>query len=122
MTSELGTEPVLRIYLDVLRRQKWWIYAITVACVAASLAYSFQAHKQYTATAQLLVQASAGVTMPGMPQQPVTQTDVQTALQLVTSAPVRAAVSRQIGVAPRVSVTEIGQTNVISVTAASGSP
>jgi polysaccharide biosynthesis transport protein len=122
MTSELGTEPVLRIYLDVLRRQKWWVFAITMACVAASLAYSFQVHKQYTAAAQLLVQASAGVTMPGMQQQPVTQTDVQTALQLVTSAPVRAAVSRQIGVAPRVSVTEIGQTNVISVTAASGSP
>ena len=122
MTSELGTEPVLRSSLTVLRRQKWWVFAITVACVAASLAYSLQAHKQYTATAQLLVQASTDVTMPGTQQQPVTQTDVQTALLLVTSAPVRAAVSQQIGGTPGVSVTEAGQTNVIAVTAASGSP
>src|SRR5216683_2619757 len=122
MTSELSTEPVLRNSLMVLRRQKWWVFAITVACVAASLAYSLQAHKQYAATAQLLVQASTGVTMPGMQQQPVTHTDVQTALLLVTSAPVRAAVSQQIGSAPGVSVTEVGQTNVIAVTAASGSP
>jgi uncharacterized protein involved in exopolysaccharide biosynthesis len=122
MTPELGTEPVLRSSLIVLRRHKWWVIAITAVCVATSLGYSFLAHKQYSATAQLLVQASTDVTMPGLQQQPVTQTDVQTALQLVTSAPVRAAVSQRIGVAPSVSVTEVGQTNVIAVTAASGEP
>jgi capsular exopolysaccharide synthesis family protein len=106
----------------VLRSQKWWVFVITVACVATSLAYSLQAHKQYAATAQLLVQASTDVTMPGTKQQSVTQTDVETALLLVTSGPVRVAVSQQIGGAPDVSVTEIGQTNVIAVTATSGSP
>jgi capsular exopolysaccharide synthesis family protein len=55
-------------------------------------------------------------------QQPITPTEVLTDLQLVTSAPVKAAVALKLGGSPSVSVAEVGQSNVISVTANAPSP
>ena len=45
-----------------------------------------------------------------------------TELQLVTSAPVKAAVERKLGSVPSVSAAEVGQTNVIAVTATAANP
>ena len=123
MMTEFGTEPSFRAYLHILRRRKWWVGFAAALGLAASLAFSLTAHKQYSATAQLLVQPSidasgAGVTQP----QPVTQTDVETELQLVTSAPVQQAVRAQLNSAPAVSAAEVGQTNVMAITATSEVP
>ena len=123
MMTEFGTEPSFRAYLHILRRRKWWVGLAAALGLAASLAFSLTAHKQYSATAQLLVQPSidasgAGVTQP----QPVTQTDVETELQLVTSAPVQQAVRAQLNSAPAVSAAEVGQTNVMAITATSEAP
>ncbi len=97
--------------------------SIAVLGLAASLAFSLTAHKQYSATAQLLVQPSVDASGLGAAQpQPVTQTDVETELQLVTSAPVQQAVRAQLGSAPAVSASEVGQTNVIAITATSQVP
>ena len=114
-------EPTLGSYLAVLRRRKWWVIAVTVLGLVASLGYSLTEPKAYSASAQLLVQAETEVTTAGSPQ-PITSTDVLTELQLVTTAPVKAAVTRQLGSAPKVSAAEVGQTNVISVTATAASP
>jgi capsular exopolysaccharide synthesis family protein len=117
--TEFGTEPSFRTYLHILRQRKWWVASITVLGLAASLAFSLTAHKQYSATAQLLVQPSfdtSGV------QQPVTQTDVETELQLVTSAPVQQTVRNRLKSTPAVSASEVGQTNVMAITATSGTP
>ncbi len=96
---------------------------MTVLGLAASLALSLIAHKQYSATAQLLVQSSFG---PGgigtSQQQPVTQIEVETELQLVTSAPVQQAVRSQLGSVPAVSASEVGETDVIAIAATSGMP
>jgi polysaccharide biosynthesis transport protein len=121
--TEFGTDPSFRAYLHILHRRKWWVALAVVLGLAASLAFSLTAHKQYSATAQLLVQSSvdesgADVTQP----QPVTQTDVETELQLVTSAPVQQAVRAQLNSAPAVSASEVGQTNVMAITATSGVP
>src|SRR5664280_1253426 len=113
-------EPTLGTYLAVLRRRKWWVIAVTVLGLVASLGYSLSKPKAYSASAQLLVQYS-GVSTGGSPT-PVTPTDVLTELQLVTSAPVKAAVARKRGSVPNVSTTEVGQTNVISVTATAANP
>jgi capsular exopolysaccharide synthesis family protein len=53
---------------------------------------------------------------------PVTPTDVETDLTLVTSAPVAGAVAHQLGSAPQVTASEVGQTNIIAITNTSGSP
>ena len=90
--------------------------------LAASLALSFTEPKQYSATAQLLVQSSGqGISLGTTPQQ-VTTTDVQTDLQLATSEPVVQLVRRQLGSAPPISASEVAQTNVIALTAISASP
>src|ERR1019366_589028 len=111
-----------RAYLQILRGRKWWIGSITVFGLAVSLAFSLTAHKQYSATAQLLVQPSVDVSGLSAAQQPVTQTDVQTELQLVTSAPVQQAVRARLKSTPAVSASEVGQTNVMAITATSGVP
>jgi len=121
MTTEFGDEPTLRTYFLVLRRRRWWLAAVALLCVAVSVVFSFAMRKQYSASAQVLVQ-SVGTPELGTSQLPVGQTDVETELQLVTSAPVVAAVGRQLGSRPTVSAAEIGQTNVISIAATSPSP
>ena len=121
MTTELGATPTLRTYLAVVRRRKWWLAGFALLGLAGSLAISFTSPKEYSATAQLLVQPSSGIGS-GAAQQPVTPTDVQTELQLVTSAPVTAAVRRQLGSEPAVSAAQVAQTNVISISAISASP
>ena len=120
--AEHGSGPTLRAYLAVLRRRKWWVISFAVLGLAASLALSLREAKQYAATAQLLVQSSGQSVVLGSAAQPVTTIDVQTDLQLVTSAPVVKAVRAQLGAAPAVSTSEVAQTNVIALTAISSSP
>ena len=123
MMPEYGTEPSFRAYLHILRRRKWWVGLAAALGLAASLAFSLTAHKQYSATAQLLVQPSIVATGVGATQPlPVTQTDVQTELQLITSAPVQQAVRAKLSSVPAVSAAEVGQTNVMAITATSDVP
>jgi tyrosine-protein kinase len=123
MMTEFGTEPSFRSYLQILRRRKWWVSLAAALGLAVALAFSLTAHKQYSATAQLLVQPFVDESGTGvMAPQPVTQTDVQTELQLVTSAPVQQAVRARLNSAPAVSAAEVGQTNVMAITAISEEP
>jgi capsular exopolysaccharide synthesis family protein len=122
MTSEFGSDPTLRSYALLVRRRKWWVIGLTLLGLAVSLAISFTQAKQYSASAQVLVQASSQTGALGVTQQPVTSTDVQTMLQLVTSAPVTAAVQHKLGRAPSVTAAEVAQTNVIAITAVASSP
>jgi capsular exopolysaccharide synthesis family protein len=122
MTAEFGTDPTLRSYVHLVLRRKWWVIALALLGLAASLALSFTETKEYSASAQILVQASSQVNALGAAQQPVTPTEVQTMLQLVTSAPVTQAVQRKLGRGPSVTAAEVAQTNVISITAVARTP
>jgi capsular exopolysaccharide synthesis family protein len=119
--TDSGNEPSFRAYLQILRRRKWWVGVAAALGLAVSLAFSLTAHKQYSATAQLLVQPSIDASGAGIAVA-VTQTDVETELQLVTSAPVQQAVRARLHSAPAVSTTEVGQTNVMAITAISDVP
>jgi len=122
MTSEFGSDPTLRSYAQLVRRRKWWVIAFALVGLLVALAISFTATKQYAASTQVLVQPSTQASALGSTVQPVTPTDVQTMLQLVTSAPVTSAVRGQLGSAPSVTASEVAQTNVISITAISTVP
>jgi succinoglycan biosynthesis transport protein ExoP len=122
MTTEFGANPTLRSYLVVLRRRKWWVVGAALLGLTVSLAVSLTQAKEYSATAQLLVQPSGQALAFGTAQQPVTPTDVQTELQLVTSAPVQRAVQSRLGSLPSVAASQVAQTNVISITAISTTP
>jgi len=121
--AEPGAEQTLRGYLHILRRGRWWIVACTLIGLGASLALALTAAKQYSATAQLLLQSAGSVTLnTGGGQAQVTSADVQTELQLVTSAPVQDQVRARLGSVPEASAAEVGQTNVIAVSAVASSP
>ena len=122
MTTEFGTTPTLRSYLALARRRKWWIAIAAILGLAASVALSVRQPDQYAATAQILVQPSGASTALGGALSAVTPTDVQTDVQLLTSAQVEHAVSRRLGSSPSVSAAEIAQTNVIAISAISRSP
>jgi polysaccharide biosynthesis transport protein len=122
MTTESGANPTLRSYLVILRRRKWWIICAAVAGLAVSLAVALTQAKQYSAAAQLLVQPSSQALAAGSTLQPVTPTEVQTELQLVTSAPVQQLVQRELGRRPPVNAVQVAQTNVISIAAIATTP
>jgi polysaccharide biosynthesis transport protein len=121
--AELGAEPTLRGYLRVVRRGRWWVAAFSLLGLGISLALSLTATKQYAATAQLLVQSAGNLSLDsGASPAEVTSTVVQTELQLVTSARVQSQVRAQLGSAPGIQAAQVGQTNVIALTAVSPDP
>jgi capsular exopolysaccharide synthesis family protein len=122
MTTEPGAGPTLRSYTRLVRRRKWWVAGLALLGLAASLALSLTQPKQYSATAQVLVQSATGPTSLSAAPQQVTPTEVQTMLQLVTTASVVAAVRHQLGGAPPVQASEVAQTNVINITALAAVP
>jgi capsular exopolysaccharide synthesis family protein len=121
--ADLNTEePSLRGYLQVLRRRYYWIVACVVLLGAAAASYALVQPKQYTATAQLLVQPTQANIPSAGTQQVISPTDVQTELQLLTTAPVKEKVRHLLGSEPNISTSQVGQTNVIAVAATSKSP
>jgi capsular exopolysaccharide synthesis family protein len=122
MTTEPGAGPTLRSYTRLVLRRKWWVTGLALLGLAISLAISLTQARQYSATAQVLVQSATGPgSLSSAPQQ-VTPTEVQTMLQLVTSASVLNAVRQQLGSAPPVQASEVAQTNVINLTAIAARP
>jgi polysaccharide biosynthesis transport protein len=120
--AELEAEPTLRSYLRLARRGRWWVSAFLLLGLGTGLALSLTATKQYAATAQLLVQSAGNLSLDSGSGQAPTSIDVETELQLVTSAQVQSQVRAELGSAPGVSASEVGQTNVIAVTAVSPEP
>jgi capsular exopolysaccharide synthesis family protein len=113
--------PSLISYLHLLRRRRHWVIGLIVAAILAALGYAFTAQNEYTASAQILVQPPGSTEISGS-QVTILPADIQTALQLVNSAPVKGAVARLLGSAPKISAAQVGQTNVIQITATSAQP
>ena len=53
-------EANLRTYLQIIGRRLPWLLAVTVLIVAVAVAFIAVQKKQYSATAQLLVQPASG--------------------------------------------------------------
>jgi capsular exopolysaccharide synthesis family protein len=114
----------LRSYLRVLNRRKVTIFVVFVLVVAPVLGYSLSQSKRYTATAAVLIQPNGTPPQLGGTNTTTLQpSDIQTQVQLITSAPVKSVVVEKLGrKAPDVSVNPVGQTDVINVAATSARP
>jgi tyrosine-protein kinase len=119
---EPGAESSIRGYLHVLRRGRWWVAAGSLLGLAVGLTLSLTATRLYSATAQLLVQSTSSIGLTAGGQGSITPAAVQTELQLVNSAPVQGMVRKALGRAPGVTAAQLGQTNVIALTAVSPDP
>jgi Mrp family chromosome partitioning ATPase/capsular polysaccharide biosynthesis protein len=118
MEELTSAEPNLRTYLQVLRRRFLWVIALAILAVAASVAINVVQTKKYSASSLLLVRPAGSTSslISGI-QQTITPTDILTELQLLASAPVKMEAAKQLGFKPSIVGSEVGQTNVISVTA-----
>ena len=119
---EPAVEPSIRGYLHVLRSGRWWVAAFSLLGLAIGLTLSLTATKQYSATAQLLVQSAGSIDLTTGGQSAITSAEVQTELQLVNSAQVQSQVLKKLGSIPGVSASQVGQTNVIAVTVGQPEP
>jgi capsular exopolysaccharide synthesis family protein len=108
----------VRHYLHVLRRRKWGVIFTVFVVTAIPVGLSLAQTPVYRATADLLIQESAtsgSRSVFGQTNQAQTNATVLvgTQMEIVTSRPVRDAVTKQLGTAPAVTVSEVGQTDVI---------
>jgi polysaccharide biosynthesis transport protein len=108
----------LRDYMHVLRRRRAVIALGVIVVVAGALIASLLQTPVYRASASVLLQPSGSESLfnPNTGQ-PISPNEVSTAIQLVQSRPVENKVRSQLGAAPAISVGQIGQTNVISISA-----
>jgi capsular exopolysaccharide synthesis family protein len=112
----------LRNYFQIIGRRFPWLLAVTVLSVAVAVAFIAVQKKQYSATAELLVEPASGLVPISGTQQTISPTDVLTELQLITNAPVKGQVTKKLGLIPKISAAEVGQTNEISLTATARTP
>src|ERR1035437_3040381 len=113
-----SAEANVRPYLQVLRQRYLWVIALAILAVAASAAINVVQTKKYSASSLLLVQPAGSTSqLISGNQQAITPTDILTEIQLLASAPVKMEAAKQLGFEPSIVGSEVGQTNVISVTA-----
>lgn len=110
----------LREYLLVLRRRRWIVVATIVLVTGAALLMTLTQKRIYRAGARILVQPGSSLFENGSNE--VSQTDIQTAVQVMQSQPVLDGLKEQLkGATAHTSVVTVGQTSVLEARAESRS-
>jgi non-specific protein-tyrosine kinase len=113
----------LHHYLRVVRAKKWTIILATFVVVGAALGASYLQTPTYRATAQMLLQprVSNSVVDPNTGQLS-SAVGAQTEIQVIQSKPVVDAVVKKLGSAPPIHAAQVGQSDIIILTAESTDP
>ena len=123
MTEVAVAEQGIWRALRILRRRLPLVSAIVVVCTLLALASSLMLPKKYSAGVQLLVEPTPSVTSTfSGAQQTVSPTDILTELQLVVSPGVKVEAGQKLGFEPSISASQVGQSNVILVSATERTP
>jgi capsular exopolysaccharide synthesis family protein len=112
-------------YMRILWRHKLVIALTVVVTTGAAVGIDHVRHRTYQGTAEVLFtpQGNSGGTSGAATGTGLTPADVATDIELISSAPVQAAVAKTLHVAaPPVTVTEVGTTNVAQISVAAPSP
>jgi capsular exopolysaccharide synthesis family protein len=110
-------------YARVLSRRKWWLIVSLAVGLAGSLTYSYAAPRKYTATASVLVEAgNATALSPVAPQSTVAYQQVETDVQLATSAPVKRAAQALAGFPATASAAGSVTSDLIMISSTNTSP
>jgi succinoglycan biosynthesis transport protein ExoP len=114
----------LREYTEILWRRRWVVILVTAVALGLSIAYGVLTTPVYQGTAGLLLtpQLSSTLLQANNSNFPVITVDVPTATQVIESRSIQQAVQKSIPNAPAVSVTQIGTTDVVDVSAESTNP
>jgi non-specific protein-tyrosine kinase len=103
----------LRDYLALFRRRRWILVVAVVLVTGTALTASILETPVYEARARLFLEPRSSVF--DSAGQQLSPARVQTEIQVLQSAPVRAAVAETMGSAPPVAVTQVGVTEVLEV-------
>jgi capsular exopolysaccharide synthesis family protein len=123
--TEGSSDLDLRHYLRVLRRRKWVVLLTVGAVLILAMTLSLLQTPVYKATADLLITPSTIDTSSlfnspsAVPADPTR--NIQTQIQIIASRPVQDLVKKQLGKAPPVSASPVGQTDVVAVVGTSTS-
>jgi succinoglycan biosynthesis transport protein ExoP len=125
MTST-GKALNLQDYVRILRQRKWVVALFVVVAVLASTGYCKLQKSQYTGTSQLLLTTQLSTTIlqatnPGSAGSSNT-VDVPTASEVIESKSVKNDVSKSVPNPPKVSVAEVGTTDVVNISTTSTNP
>lgn len=121
--SNASQPSALPTYLRIVRRRAWIIIAGIVVGLGSALAFGVTQGKLYTATATVLVEpTTTSLTLNNALPGTVSSQLVATDLQLVTSKPVKDALIRHLGNAPKVVTSASSTTNLITISYTSESP
>jgi len=115
----------LRSYLRVLRRRKTYIIISVVAVTAGALGLSLIQAKSYQGTSSLLLAPRNSEALFDTTNNQAGQTQAAataTQIELIQSAPVAEEVRKRIGIAPPISISQVGQTQVVHLNARSNQP
>lgn len=116
----------LRDYLAVLNRRKITIVLTATLVVAAALVYSYLQTPLYRATAEVLLQSESAEAVlengQGAGNSQSLQARVLTEIEVMRSRSVRDAVRDELGYSPSVSVSQKGETAVVSISATDAEP
>jgi len=115
----------LRHYLDVVNRRKWLIVAATVLVAAVAVALSLAQTPMYRGTAAVLLQGDDAERRLGSSQQldpRIDQNRVETEIGVIESNLVERAVEEELGREPDVSVSAVGETDIVEISATSPEP
>lgn len=119
-----GAGSGLRDYLAVLSRRKPIVIAVVGAIVGVSLVQSLLQTPVYEGAARVLLKPSSNNSVFDPSTGQVIDADriVGTEIMILKSEPIQAAVRRQVGKAPGVSASSLGQVNVIEIRARDNNP
>lgn len=128
MDAGLDTyELPLRHYLNVLWRQKMIVVATVVMIVALGGIYTYSQTPVYQSTAKVLLQPSVAevIFSPDTGASGDTGSDktrLQTEIEVMRSQSVQEAVEERLGEVPAVHIAQLGETEVVTITAMSPTP
>jgi receptor protein-tyrosine kinase len=111
----------LRDYLGVVQRRKLIIVLCVVGVVAGALTVSLLQTPVYQASADMVFETGSANAILA-PRSVVAGAQVATEIQVMQSSSVRQAVAQELGYAPNVSVTPVGETQVVRISAKSTDP
>jgi polysaccharide biosynthesis transport protein len=117
----VGSELDLRYYLQVIRRHKAVIALSVLAVLALTLTISFLQTPRYAATAKLLLKPRSAQSLFDNRSQSeaLSARSVETEIEVIKTEPVRELVRKEVGSAPPVQVSPVGQTDLVTVRAES---
>ena len=122
MDTEALVEGTLRSYLRILFNRKWSVLIVLVLTVVAAFVYTHHEPKIYQSSAELYLAPTAAQMAIGGGTFTYDQSSVPDQVEILQGNGVAAVVKQKLGYAPGISGSEVGQTDVMDVTATSESP